>query len=164
MTDSNLDDRPYRPCVGIMMLNRDGDVFVGNRLDVPGDHWQMPQGGIDDGEEPVEAALREAEEETGVSADSLSIIQVSETWRPYDLPTALSRRIWKGKYKGQTQIWVLIRFLGEDHQIDLTRHNPEFGAWKWVNPDEVTDLIVPFKRDIYEQVLEEFRPLATPLT
>ena len=152
------DPRPYRPCVGLMLFNADGCVFVGNRIDVPGDHWQMPQGGIDPGETPEQAVWRELREETGT--DCAEIIGESETWYPYDLPPGLSRRIWKGQYRGQTQRWFAFRFLGQDSDIDLTIHKPEFGEWRWVALDDLPGLVVPFKRPIYERVIEEFRDLA----
>ncbi|MEQ8443852.1 MAG: RNA pyrophosphohydrolase [Alphaproteobacteria bacterium] len=152
------DPRPYRPCVGLMLFNRGGHVFVGNRIDVPGDHWQMPQGGIDPGETPEQAAWRELMEEVGT--DKAEIIAESENWYPYDLPSGLSRRIWKGRYRGQTQRWFAFRFLGDDGDIDLTVHKPEFGEWRWVALNDLPDLIVPFKRPIYERVIKEFAGIA----
>ncbi|HAJ22741.1 MAG TPA: RNA pyrophosphohydrolase [Rhodospirillaceae bacterium] len=154
------DPRPYRPCVGLMLFNNKGEVFIGNRIDVPGDHWQMPQGGIDDGETPLDAALRELQEEIGTN--KATVLAESATWYPYDLPAGLSRRIWKGKYRGQTQRWFALRFLGTDEDIDLTSHKPEFGEWRWVDIQALPDLIVPFKRPIYERVLAEFADLAHP--
>lgn len=148
------DPRPYRPCVGLMLINADGHVFVGNRIDVPGRHWQMPQGGIDQGETPEQAAWRELHEEVGT--DKAEILAESKTWYPYDLPQALSRRIWKGKYRGQTQRWFALRFLGDDSDIDLTVHKPEFAEWRWVPLPDLPKLVVPFKRPIYERVIEEF--------
>jgi putative (di)nucleoside polyphosphate hydrolase len=153
------DPRPYRPCVGLMLVNRRGAVFVGNRIDTPGDHWQMPQGGVDEGETPQEAALRELGEEVGLAPDLVEVLAESRDWHAYDLPAGLSRRVWKGRYRGQTQKWFALRFLGEDSDIDLTAHTPEFSAWQWASLDRLPDLIVPFKRDIYLQVVEEFRPL-----
>ncbi|WP_319637422.1 RNA pyrophosphohydrolase [Pacificispira spongiicola] len=153
------DPRPYRPCVGLMVFNKDGLVFVGNRIDVPGDHWQMPQGGIDPGETPEQAAWRELREEVGT--DKAEILGESRTWYPYDLPPGLSRRIWKGKYRGQTQRWFALRFLGQDTEIDLTLHQPEFSEWRWVSLTDLPDMIVPFKRPIYERVIEEFSDLVS---
>lgn len=151
------EDRPYRPCVGLMVVNGAGHVFVGNRIDTPGDHWQMPQGGIDEGEEPAEAALRELKEEIGT--DNAMILGESENWYAYDLPRELSRRVWKGRYRGQTQKWFLLLFRGDDSDIVLDSHHPEFSEWQWVALDRLSDLIVPFKRDTYDQVVREFVPL-----
>lgn len=151
------DDRPYRPCVGLMVVNEQGHVFVGNRIDTPGDHWQMPQGGIDDGEDPADAALRELKEEIGT--DNAVILGESESWYSYDLPRELSRKVWKGRYRGQTQKWFLLLFRGQDREIVLDGHHPEFGEWQWVSLDRLSDLIVPFKRDTYDRVVAEFEPL-----
>lgn len=148
------DPRPYRPCVGLMLFNAIGEVFVGNRIDVPGDHWQMPQGGIDPGESPEEAAWRELQEEVGTT--KAEILAESKTWYPYDLPHGLSRRIWKGQYRGQTQRWFALRYLGEDTDIDLTGHKPEFSEWRWISLEALPEVIVPFKRPIYERVILEF--------
>ena len=150
------DNRPYRPCVGLMLINRLGEVFVGNRIDTPGDHWQMPQGGIDEGEAPDVAAMRELAEEIGT--DKARILAESETWLSYDLPRELSRKIWQGRYRGQTQKWFLLLFDGEDSDVRLDSHHPEFSEWQWTPLDELTRLIVPFKRDTYELVVAEFAP------
>tara|TARA_Y100001947_G_C10314089_1_gene293022 strand:+ start:830 stop:1324 length:495 start_codon:yes stop_codon:yes gene_type:complete len=162
MAGGETDDRPYRPCVGVMLLNTAGLVFVGNRIDVPGDHWQMPQGGIDDGESPAEAAFREVQEETGIAPEKVRLIRESDRWLHYDLPAGLSRRIWKGRYRGQKQRWFAMRFLGVDADIDLDFHTPEFGAYRWASIADLPDLIVPFKRDTYQQVVSEFRDVALP--
>ena len=152
---------PYRPCVGVMLVNAHGRVFVGKRIDnKEGDAWQMPQGGIDDGEELHAAAMRELHEETGVTPDLVTVIAESREEHFYDLPGDLLGKLWGGKYRGQRQKWLLLRFNGEDAQIDLAAHDPaEFLAWKWVEPELLPDLIVPFKRRVYRQVLEEFRAL-----
>lgn len=154
---------PYRPCAGIMLANRSGEVFVGQRLDAADsnypDAWQMPQGGIDKGEEPETAALRELREETGVVADLVQIIGRSSEEYLYDLPDELLGKIWKGKYRGQRQSWFLMRFIGEDDHIDIRTEHPEFKNWKWTDPADLPDLIVPFKRDLYRAVLKEFLPL-----
>jgi putative (di)nucleoside polyphosphate hydrolase len=151
---------PYRPCVGIMMVNRDGRVFVGQRIDSKeGDAWQMPQGGIDPGEEAEEAALRELGEETGVEPKHIQVLAHTKDELFYDLPPELAGRIWGGKYRGQRQVWFLARFLGEDSDIDIATAHPEFDRWRWADPDTLVDLIVPFKKKIYRAVVAEFRDL-----
>jgi putative (di)nucleoside polyphosphate hydrolase len=152
---------PYRPCVGVMLVNAEGRVFVGQRIDSKeGDAWQMPQGGIDEGEELHPAALRELEEETGVTADLVTILAESREEYLYDLPDNLIGKLWGGRYRGQRQRWLLVRFNGEDAQIRLDAHaHPEFLAWRWVEPEQLPDLIVPFKKRVYRQVVEEFRAL-----
>jgi putative (di)nucleoside polyphosphate hydrolase len=157
--NTRIDDLPYRPCVGLMVLNRAGHVFVGQRLDSSGNAWQMPQGGVDPGETPREAALRELVEETGIRPDQVEVLRESEHWHPYDLPRHLIGRLWGGRYRGQTQRWFALRFLGEDSEIDIEGHEPEFRHWTWVPPDELVRRIVPFKRDTYTAVLDEFRDL-----
>jgi putative (di)nucleoside polyphosphate hydrolase len=144
-------DLPYRPCVGIMLFNKDGKVFVGNRIDQTVESWQMPQGGIDKGEEPRDAALRELEEEAGTT--KAEIIAEMEAWVTYDLPEHLIGLAFHGKYKGQKQKWFAMRFTGTDSDIDLTRHEPEFSDYRWVDLKELPDLIVPFKRETYRQVI-----------
>ena len=152
---------PYRPCVGVMLVNAHGRVFVGKRIDnKEGDAWQMPQGGIDDGEDLHPAAFRELHEETGVTPDLVTVIAESREEHFYDLPGELLGKLWGGRFRGQRQKWLLLRFTGEDAQIDLNAHEPaEFLDWKWVDPDLLPDLIVPFKRRVYRQVLDEFRAL-----
>jgi putative (di)nucleoside polyphosphate hydrolase len=152
---------PYRPCVGVMLVNDKGKVFVGKRIDnKEGDAWQMPQGGMDDGEEVVAAGLRELAEETGVTAERATLIARSREELLYDLPKAMVGKLWGGKYRGQRQHWLLLRYTGEDAQIDLEAHDPpEFCEWKWVEPEQLPDLIVPFKKRVYRAVLEEFRDL-----
>ena len=149
----------YRPCVGMMLINRHGRVFVGRRRETV-DAWQMPQGGIDHGEEPRAAALRELREEIGT--DRAVIIGESPVWRPYDLPARLGSRLWGGRYRGQAQKWFALRFTGADADIDLATEHPEFDAWQWVEVDRLVELIVPFKRDVYRDVVGEFRHLAVP--
>ena len=152
---------PYRPCVGVMLVNAEGRAFVGKRIDnQEGDWWQMPQGGIDEDEDPRAAALRELEEETGISKSHVSIIAQSRDELLYDLPDELLGTLWKGRYRGQRQHWFLLRFLGEDSDIRLDAHQPpEFLAWKWIDPDLLPELIVPFKKRVYRAVLDEFRAL-----
>ena len=147
----------YRLCVGIFLLDGAGRVFVGQRHDVPGEAWQMPQGGIDPGETAIEAGLREMKEEIGT--DRAEPLQESGVWRSYDLPTEIGRRIWRGRYKGQTQKWLALRFLGEDKDIRLDLPQPEFRAWRWTDPEGLRGLVVPFKRDVYLSVVDEFRHL-----
>jgi putative (di)nucleoside polyphosphate hydrolase len=144
-------DLPYRPCVGIMLFNQDGKVFVGKRIDQTVEGWQMPQGGIDKGEEPKQAVLRELQEEVGTG--KAKILGEMEDWVTYDLPKHLIGVAFHGKYRGQKQKWFALRFTGTDADIDLTAHEPEFADFKWVDLKELPDLIVPFKRDIYRQVI-----------
>ncbi|MCY4446643.1 MAG: RNA pyrophosphohydrolase [Rhodobacteraceae bacterium] len=147
---------PYRPCVGIMMLNAQNDVFVGQRRDGISEAWQMPQGGIDRGEDHLAAALRELEEETGVTSDLVDLIDTTKRWLYYDLPTELIAKLWGGQFRGQKQMWFLFRFKGLDSQVKINTLNPEFSSWKWVNINELVDAIVPFKRHVYEEVIHEF--------
>lgn len=149
---------PYRPCAGVMLINRDGHLFVGQRLDTDSNAWQMPQGGIDDGEGAEAAALRELAEETGIAAHLVAIIARSGTEFFYDLPDHLMGKMWGGRYRGQRQYWFLMRFLGDDSAIDIATQHPEFRAWRWVEPRRIVDLIVPFKRDLYAALLKEFSP------
>jgi putative (di)nucleoside polyphosphate hydrolase len=149
---------PYRPCVGVMLINPAGRVFVGQRRDTP-DAWQMPQGGIDRGETPRVAALREMEEEIGTAA--AEIVAETQDWLRYDLPPDLLGRVWGGRYRGQKQKWVAARFTGTDADIDLATAHPEFDAWQWVEPAELVGLIVPFKRPVYEAVVAAFARFST---
>jgi putative (di)nucleoside polyphosphate hydrolase len=150
---------PYRPCAGIMLANRAGLIFVGQRMDNSSEAWQMPQGGIDDGEDPEAAAIRELGEETGIGPQHFDIIARSSREHFYDLPDALIGTMWKGRYRGQRQIWFLARFSGEDSDINIDTDHPEFRAWKWIEAATLPDLIVPFKRKLYEDILAEFRDL-----
>ncbi|HEY8602991.1 RNA pyrophosphohydrolase [Tsuneonella suprasediminis] len=151
----------YRPCVGVMLVNADGKVFVGMRIDnKDSGHWQMPQGGIDKGEDGETAALRELAEETGVTADNITLLKAIREPVRYDLPDELIGKLWGGRFRGQEQIWYLARFHGEDSAIDLNAHDPaEFCEYRWIDPDDLPDLIVPFKKRVYRTVLEEFREL-----
>jgi putative (di)nucleoside polyphosphate hydrolase len=148
---SSISDLPYRPCVGIMLFNADGEVFVGNRLDQTVESWQMPQGGIDKGETPKEAVLRELKEEIGTR--KAEIIAEMDDWVTYDLPEHLVGIAFHGKYKGQRQKWFALRFTGKESDIDLTAHDPEFSSYRWVSLEELPDLIVPFKRETYRSVI-----------
>ncbi|KTF67309.1 RNA pyrophosphohydrolase [Sphingomonas sp. HT-1] len=149
---------PYRPCAGVMLLNREGLVFVGQRLDSVVEAWQMPQGGIDPGEDALDAAFRELSEETGIARCHAELIAQSPDELCYDLPDDLVGKVWKGKWRGQRQRWFLFRFLGEDSDINIQTTEPEFRAWRWVEPTELPELIVPFKRALYAEILELFAP------
>lgn len=150
---------PYRPAAGIMLVNEHKRVFVGQRIDSTLEAWQMPQGGLDEGEDVEAGALRELEEETGIAASLVEILARSRQELLYDLPEDLVGKLWKGRYRGQRQIWFLMRFLGADSDIDLNTAHPEFRAWKWAEPNDLPDMIVPFKRTLYQNVLGEFAHL-----
>ena len=156
MTHEDIAKLPYRPCVGLMVVNRDGNVFVGQRIDRDQDAWQMPQGGIDKGETVIEAALRELGEETGITPNLVTVEDVTVDWLPYDLPHHIVPKIWKGRYRGQEQKWVLMRFSGTDDQINIVQPHQEFSEWMWMSPKELLANIVPFKRDVYAAVLGAF--------
>jgi len=148
---------PYRPGVGVMLLNAEGKVFVGQRLDSTLEAWQMPQGGVDEGEDTHAAALRELEEETGIRPELVEMITYSTEELFYDLPEDLIGKMWKGRYRGQRQIWYLARFLGSDEDVNIATPDPEFRAWKWADPQDLPALIVPFKTRLYDDVLSAFR-------
>ncbi len=162
---------PYRPCVGVVLVNREGLVFLGQRIGgaehVDALHsWQMPQGGIDEGELPQDAALRELYEETSVS--SVEPLAEAADWFAYDLPEPIAREAWKGRYRGQTQKWIALRFTGDDSEINVTqpgggKHKPEFIAWRWERLENTPSLIIPFKRPVYQRVVQEFAPVLTAL-
>jgi putative (di)nucleoside polyphosphate hydrolase len=168
-----VSELPYRPCVGLTLINRDGLVFIGRRRSEAGpEHvdnghsWQMPQGGIDPGEDPYEAALRELYEETSVR--STALLAEAADWYGYELPPAVLGRAWRGRYRGQMQKWFALRFLGDDSEIDILnpgggRHRPEFNAWRWERLENLPEMIIPFKRPVYEKVVEDFRHVAKPI-
>ncbi len=159
LTAEEIARLPDRPCVGIMLLNHDNQVFVAQRLDTRGEAWQMPQGGIDKGETPRAAALRELEEEIGT--DKAEIIAQSRQSYRYDLPRELVGKLWRGRYRGQSQTWFAMRFLGEDRDINIATEHPEFSVWRWAAHQDLPELIVPFKRQLYSEVLAEFAHLFT---
>jgi putative (di)nucleoside polyphosphate hydrolase len=166
---TSYDDLPYRRCVGLTVFNRDGLVFVGRRVGgqehVDADHaWQMPQGGIDPGEEPYPAALRELWEETSIR--SVTPLGEIDDWLTYDIPRVIGRKAWRGRYRGQKQKWFALRFTGDDSEIDILHpvggHKPEFTHWRWEAIEKLPELVIPFKRDIYVRVVAEFRAFAKP--
>ncbi|MGD0865398.1 MAG: RNA pyrophosphohydrolase [Rhizomicrobium sp.] len=152
------EDLPYRPCVGVMLINREGLVFVGKRIDQTVEGWQMPQGGIDDGESPLEAAFREMKEEIGTN--NAEFLRELDEWLEYDLPAHLLGIGLHGRYRGQRQKWIAMRFRGDDSEIDIATPQPEFESWKWLAIEALPRLIVPFKRDTYAKVIAAFRDLA----
>lgn len=156
MTPEEIRNLPYRRNVGVMLINHKGEAFVGQRKDSEVPAWQMPQGGIDHGEDAKSAALRELEEETGVRPELVEVIAESPDWIAYDLPHDIVPKIWKGRYRGQEQKWFLLRFEGQDSDINISVKHPEFSKWRWLPINELVANIVPFKREVYEKVVAEF--------
>ena len=154
MTD--LAGLAYRPCAGVVLVNKAGAVFAGQRIDYASGAWQMPQGGIDPGETPQEAALRELEEETGVPQSLVTIEAETPDWITYELPDDLREKLWQGKFRGQKQKWFLMRFQGNDKDVNIATAHPEFSNWCWMAPDRLIDRIVPFKRHVYTSVFDAF--------
>ncbi len=157
MPEINFYDLPYRLGVGMMILDSKNRVFVGKRIDTKIDAWQMPQGGINPGETPSKAAIREMCEEIG--SDKGDIIAESKQWYSYDLPKSLTPKLWGGSFRGQKQKWFLIRFTGTDNDINVNTEQPEFSSWRWINYKELSHIVIPFKRKLYSSVMEEFLPL-----
>ena len=153
----NFSNLPLRSGVGIVLLNKKNKVFVAKRIDNPKNFWQMPQGGVDEGEDNLKAAFRELEEETSIK--SVKLIKELEGTLTYDLPDRLLGIIWKGKYKGQKQKWFVMRFIGEDKDINIKTKNPEFLDWKWIDLDQITDLVVDFKLHVYKELKEKIKKL-----
>lgn len=161
MTPEEIAKLPYRPCAGVMLVNAEGAVFVGQRRDSETQAWQMPQGGIDPGEDARTAALRELWEETGVPAEMITIEAETQGWIPYDIPHELVPHIWKGRFRGQEQKWFLFRFHGDDSDVNIETDHPEFTDWRWLPHDQLVDNIVSFKREVYKRVLNEFEEYLT---
>jgi len=150
----NIENLPYRKCVGMMLLNDKNEIFIGKRIDNRVGGWQMPQGGIDDNEDPEQAVIRELQEEIGT--DKVEILTRTKNSHYYDLPEILVPKLWSGKYRGQQQVWFALRFLGNEADINLNYHHvAEFSEWKWANREEVVSLVVDFKRDLYREVMKE---------
>lgn len=147
----------YRPCVGIMLLNEENRILTGQRLDHISTAWQMPQGGIEKDETVLKAAYRELEEETSIEKEMVQVLAVSTNWLNYDLPSDLVPKLWNGSYKGQTQKWFLMRYFGRDTDINLRTKTPEFSSWRWSSPQELVASIVPFKKGVYETIVDEFK-------
>lgn len=156
MVQDPLEGLPYRKNVGVMVMNADGHIWAGRRLDNPSDAWQMPQGGIDRGEEARAAALRELTEETSIPADAVELVAETEGWIAYDLPVELVGKLWKGKYRGQKQKWYLMRFDGPDELVNIETDEPEFSHWAWMPWGDLLEKIVPFKRHVYEEIGRAF--------
>ena len=147
---------PYRPCAGILLVNREGRAFIGQRIDTKLEAWQLPQGGIDPGEEAEAAALRELAEETGIGAELVELVAAAPDELFYDLPAEMIGKVWRGRYRGQRQRWFLFRYLGRDDQVDLRTAHPEFRGWRWADPAELPGIAVPFKQQLYRDVLAAF--------
>ena len=154
---AKLSDLHYRPCVGLMILNEKKNIFTGKRLDFVSVAWQMPQGGINDGEEDLQAAFRELREETSIAESNVELLAVSNDWHSYDLPKELVPQLWDGAYRGQKQKWFLMNFIGNDNDINLDTEIPEFSSWRWSTKEQLIDSIVPFKKDLYKAVMNEFQ-------
>ena len=150
-------ERPYRPCVGICLVNDDGLIFAGKRIDNRSEAWQMPQGGIDEGEDAVTACFREMAEEIGT--DNAELVAEYPDWLDYDIPEPLANKLWHGTYRGQSQKWMLLRYRGADSDINIETDIPEFESWQWMAPEQLVQLAVPFKKDVYQALMAEFTKL-----
>ena len=153
----NFQKLPYRNGVGIVVLNNENKVFVAKRIDNPKNFWQMPQGGVDEGEDLLNAAYRELKEETSIF--NVKLIKEIEDWTQYDLPSKLIGIIWKGRYKGQKQKWFIFKFLGNDTEINIKTKNPEFLDWKWIEIEKITEIVVDFKKEVYQKVEKEIKKI-----
>ena len=151
----NFSEKNYRPCVGIVLINN-GSIFAGQRLDYQSNAWQMPQGGIEENETPLRAAVRELKEETGIKKKHVKIILESKNWINYDLPKELIPKLWSGKFVGQSQKWFAMEFLGSDSDVNINTKNPEFSKWQWMTKNKLLESIVPFKKRVYENILSQF--------
>ena len=149
-------ERPYRPCVGICLVNDEGLIFAGKRIDNRAEAWQMPQGGIDEGEDAITACFREMAEEIGT--DKAELLAEYPDWLDYDIPEPLANKLWDGTYRGQSQKWMLLRYQGTDADINIETDIPEFEQWQWMSPDKLVELCVPFKKDVYRALMTEFEP------
>ena len=156
MTNTAYALRPYRPCVGIMLVNDEGLIFAGQRIDNRAEAWQMPQGGIDEGETSEQACFREMEEEIGTAQAEIAAIYPE--WLHYDIPQTLADRLWDGQFKGQKQQWIALRYTGQDSDINIATAEPEFKEWKWLKAEDLINRAVQFKRPVYQSVIEYFKP------
>jgi len=160
LSDEDIEALPYRPCVGLVVINTQGLIWGGARVDAAKngypDAWQMPQGGIDPGESPIDAAMRELGEETSIPAHAVEVLGETADWYPYELPRDLIPKLWKGRYRGQSQKWFALKFNGSDDLVNIETEEPEFERWDWLSPEKLIETIVPFKQDIYRGVLAEF--------
>ena len=154
---NGVSQEKYRACVGLMVINKKKEFFTGQRLDFKSNAWQMPQGGINDGENAESAAFRELEEETSIGKCDVQLIAESKNWIKYDLPSYLVPQLWNGKFKGQKQKWFLFSYLGQDKEINIETSEPEFSRWRWSSKEQLVKSIVPFKRDVYTTILDEFK-------
>ena len=155
MIKNKIHKKKYRPCVGIVLI-QNGKIFSGQRLDYKSDAWQMPQGGIEFNENPLDAAIRELEEETGIKQKNIKLISETKKWINYDLPKELIPKLWNGKFVGQSQKWFAMEFLGSDSDVNINTKNPEFSKWQWMTKNKLLESIVPFKKRVYENILSQF--------